>query len=153
MTVEHASTRRPSLTTGGEDEELSERLDQELTAFNARATGAGRPVEFSVRATDETGELAGGLTGWCWGSLCGIEMLWVREDQRHAGWGTKLMREAEAEAGRRGCTEILVSSYSFQAPEFYKRLGYRETGRLDGVPGGHQDVYLQKTLGVRGSAR
>lgn len=64
------------------------------------------------------------------------------------GMGYRLMREAEAEAGRRGCTDILVSSYSFQAPEFYKRLGYHETGRLDGVPGGHQDVYLQKSLGV-----
>lgn len=58
------------------------------------------------------------------------------------------MREAEAEAGRRGCTDILVSSYSFQAPDFYKRPGYRETGRLNGVAGGHQDVYLQKTLGA-----
>ncbi|MFI6278864.1 GNAT family N-acetyltransferase [Streptomyces sp. NPDC050988] len=145
MTVEDAAVG-PSVQVGGEDEELSERLDRELTALNARATGAGKPDEFSIRATDDAAELAGGLTGWVWGTLCGVDALWVREELRHTGWGTRLLRAAEAEAVRRGCTDMLLSSYSFQAPDFYKRLGYRETGRLDGIPGGHQAVYLQKTL-------
>jgi ribosomal protein S18 acetylase RimI-like enzyme len=74
-------------------------------------------------------------------------MLWVREDQRHAGWGSRLLRAAEEESVRRGCTEVIVSSFTFQAPDFYRGHGYRETGRTDGIPGGHQDVHLHKTLG------
>ncbi|GGX61029.1 GNAT family N-acetyltransferase [Streptomyces fructofermentans] len=146
MSAEHEPATA-SLRVGGQDEELSKRLDRELTEFNNRATGAGEPAEFSVRATDGRGDVAGGLTGWFWGTLCAVDMLWVREDQRHAGWGTKLMREAEAEARRRGCADMIVSSFTFQAPDFYRRLGYRETGRTDGIPGGHQDVHLHKALG------
>lgn len=136
-----------SLQVGGKDDVLQQRLDDELTAFNAEATGAGTPQPLSVRATDADGELAGGLTAWIWGSCCAVGMLWVREDQRHAGWGSRLMRAAEEEAVRRGCTEMIVSSFTFQAPDFYKRLGYRETGRTEGIPGGHQDVHMHKVIG------
>lgn len=136
-----------SLQVGGKDDVLQQRLDDELTAFNAEATGAGTPQPLSVRATDADGELAGGLTAWIWGSCCAVGMLWVREDQRHAGWGSRLMRAAEEEAVRRGCTEMIVSSFTFQAPDFYKGLGYRETGRTEGIPGGHQDVHMHKVIG------
>ncbi len=56
------------------------------------------------------------------------------------------MRAAEQEAARRGCTDITVSTYTFQAPGFYPKLGYRERGRIEGVPGGHEDVYFHKRL-------
>ncbi|MBG0856112.1 GNAT family N-acetyltransferase [Streptomyces spinoverrucosus] len=146
MTTEQHSAATASLQVGGKDDDLEQRLDQELTAFNTAATGAGEPDEFSVRVTAEDGELLGGLTGWVWGGLCGVEMLWVRRDQRHTGWGSKLMRAAEDEAVRRGCTDMIVSSYTFQAPDFYLKLGFREAGRLPGVPGGHEDVYLHKVI-------
>ncbi|AWW40099.1 GCN5 family acetyltransferase [Streptomyces sp. AS58] len=143
------SEQRPAaaLTVGGRDEALEDRLEAELTAFNAAATRTERPEDISVRVTDTTGDLVGGLTGWIWGTLAGVELLWVRADQRHAGWGSRLMTAAEDEAVRRGCTDLIVSSYTFQAPDFYVGLGFRETGRVPGVPGGHEDVYLHKTIG------
>jgi hypothetical protein len=55
-----------SLRVGGENDELRRRLDDELTAFNAAATGAGEPAEFSVDVTDDAGDLVAGLTGWIW---------------------------------------------------------------------------------------
>ncbi|WP_040875567.1 GNAT family N-acetyltransferase [Streptomyces purpureus] len=135
------------LTVGGADKELSARLDKELTAFNNAATGFDDEAELSVRATDpSTGELIGGLTGWTWGGLGGVDMLWVREDHRTGGWGSRLMRAAEDEARRRGCTRMVVSSFSFQAPPFYRRLGYVETGRTEGIPGGNVDVHFHKSL-------
>ncbi|MDQ0602594.1 ribosomal protein S18 acetylase RimI-like enzyme [Streptomyces canus] len=143
MTIEPGT----SLQVGDKDDVLEQRLDDELTAFNAEATGAGTPAPLTVRATDADGELAGGLTAWIWGSCCAVDMLWVRADQRHAGWGTRLMGAAEEEAVRRGCTEMIVSSFTFQAPGFYKGLGFRETGRTEGIPGGHQDVHLHKVIG------
>jgi GNAT superfamily N-acetyltransferase len=136
-----------SVRAGGQDDALEQRLDDELTAFNARATGAGTPQDLTVRADDGAGELIGGLTAWVWGRCCVVEMLWVREDQRHAGWGSRLMRAAEAEAVRRGCTDMIVSTYTFQAPDFYRTLGFSETGRTGGIPGGHQDVQFHKTIG------
>ncbi|MGW0820490.1 GNAT family N-acetyltransferase [Streptomyces sp. NPDC002845] len=146
MTTERHPAATASLQVGGKDSELEQRIDDELTAFNARATGAGEPAEFSVRMTDAAGEVAGGLTGWIWGSLCAVDMLWVREDQRHAGWGAKILDAAEEEGVRRGCTDMIVSSFTFQAPDFYRKQGYRETGRTEGIPGGHQDVHFHKSL-------
>ncbi len=141
MTTDHTP-----LTIGGRDTELEDRLNEELIAFNTAATGAAERGAFSVRATDDEGGLIGGLTAWTWGGLCGIELLWVREDSRGDGWGSRLLREAEAEARRRHCDRVAVSSFTFQAPGFYRRHGYAETGRTLGIPGGHADVHLFKSL-------
>lgn len=35
---------------------------------------------------------------------------------------------------------------SFQAPDFYQKLGYRIFGQLDGVPAEHTRYYLTKKL-------
>ncbi|MET8028842.1 GNAT family N-acetyltransferase [Streptomyces avermitilis] len=146
MTTDQQPPVTASLQVGEKDSPLERRLDRELTAFNADATGAGEPAPLSVRVTDSAGELVGGLTAWVWGSCCAVDMLWVREDQRHAGWGGKLLRAAEEESARRGCAEVIVSSFTFQAPDFYRGHGYRETGRTEGIPGGHQDVHFHKVL-------
>jgi ribosomal protein S18 acetylase RimI-like enzyme len=135
-----------SLQVGGQDDALDKRLDEELTAFNTAAVDGVTTEPLSVRVTDEAGDLIGGLTAWTWGSLCSVDLLWVCADQRHAGWGGRLMRAAEEEAVRRGCTDMVVSTYSFQAPGFYPRLGFRERARIEGVPGGHEDVCFHKRL-------
>lgn len=141
-----APGRGGHLRVGGEDAELSARLDRELTAFNNAATGADDEAGLSVRVVDADGELIAGLTGWTWGGRAGLNTVWVREDQRRAGWGGRMLRAAEEEARRRGCTEISVSSFSFQAPDFYRRHGYSDTGIRDGIPGGHVDHHFWKPL-------
>ncbi|WP_434596033.1 GNAT family N-acetyltransferase [Streptomyces sp. A5-4] len=144
MTTDHDTA--PTLTIGEKDADLTARLDKGLGAFNEGPTGAAPQSTLSVRVDDAAGELIGGLTGWTWGGLCGIEMLWVREDSRRDGWGSRILLAAEAEARRRGCDRVSVSSFTFQAPAFYQRHGYTETGRTPGIPGGHEDVYLFKSL-------
>ncbi|WP_446218170.1 GNAT family N-acetyltransferase [Micromonospora sp. IBHARD004] len=134
------------LRVGGEDAELSARLERELTAYNNAATGADDEAELSVRVTGPDGELLGGLAGWTWGGRAGVNMLWVRADRRHQGWGGRMLRAAEEEARRRGCTEISLSSFSFQAPGFYRRHGYSDTGIRDGIPGGHVGHHFWKPL-------
>ncbi|MER7457262.1 GNAT family N-acetyltransferase [Micromonospora sp. NPDC126480] len=140
------STGNDILQVLGADKELEERLSAELTAFNNRATGATDEADLAVRVTGADGALVAGLTGWSWGDCAGINMVWVRDDRRGEGWGGRLVRAAEEEARRRGCTQISVSSFSFQAPEFYRRLGYLDTGRREGIPGGHVDHHLWKSL-------
>ncbi|WP_433172503.1 GNAT family N-acetyltransferase [Actinoallomurus sp. CA-150999] len=144
MTTEHYSG--PTLSVGEGDAELSGRLTDELIAFNTAATGAADRDAFSIKVTDEAGGLVGGLAAWTWGGLCGIELLWVREDSRKDGWGSRILLAAEAEARRRGCDRMAVSSFTFQAPGFYQRHGYVETGRTLGIPGGNADVHLFKAF-------
>lgn len=135
-----------TLSIGHEDGDLCKRLSEGLDEVNFPATGT-TPADqtiLSVRAVDDDGELVGGLTAWTWGGLLGIEMLWVREDSRRSGWGGRLLQAAEEEARRRGCDRGCVSSFTFQAPNFYQRHGYRETGRTLGFPGGAADVHMFK---------
>ncbi|GHG16499.1 MULTISPECIES: GNAT family N-acetyltransferase [Streptomyces] len=146
MSHDHEET---GLTVGGRDPDLTKLLDRGLDAYNFAATGttAADQGELSVRALDPaTGETVGGLTAWTWGGLLGIDMLWVHEEHRGDGWGSRLLRAAEAEARRRGCDRAVVSSFTFQAPDFYRRHGYVETGRTLGIPGGAQDVHFHKSL-------
>lgn len=74
-------------------------------------------------------------------------MVWVHEDVRRDGWGRGLLAAAEHVARERGCHQIIVSSFTFQAPEFYERCDYVETGRITGLPlDGMADVQLIKCL-------
>lgn len=100
-----------------------------------------------MRIDDRDGELIGGLRGWTWGTCAGISMLWVREDARRDGWGRRLVAAAEHVARERGCEQVVVSSFTFQAPAFHERCGYVETGRTEGLPlDGVADVQLRKRL-------
>ncbi|WP_329565467.1 GNAT family N-acetyltransferase [Streptomyces sp. NBC_01361] len=138
-----------TLSVGQRDSELNERLSQGLDEVNFPATGttAADQSSLSVKVVDDAGELLGGLSGWTWGGLFGIEMLWIREKSRKDAWGSKILLGAAAEARRRGCDRACVSSFTSQAPEFCQRHGYVETGRTLGIPGGAEDVHMFKKLG------
>jgi hypothetical protein len=59
----------------------------------------------------------------------------------------ELIAESERSAAARGARRVFVTSFTFQAPGFYERQGYREIFRWDGVPvEGEADVHLRKDL-------
>jgi ribosomal protein S18 acetylase RimI-like enzyme len=128
------------------DDGLSDTLEKRIYEFNVEATGFddGRALCVAHRGRD--GSLEAGLTGWTWGGCGYIEYLWVRADLRRAGLGSRLLAAAEAEATARGCTQMIVSSHTFQAPDFYRGHGYVEYARTDGSPRGHADVHFVKSL-------
>ena len=135
------------LTVGGRDAELDARLDAELTAYNLAASGVHERAEFTVKIEDDAGDLVAGLSGWTWGTCAGISLVWVREDRRAQGAGAQLLEAAEHVARDRRCAQIVVSSFTFQAPGFYARHGFVETGRTEGLPlDGAADVHLVKRV-------
>jgi GNAT superfamily N-acetyltransferase len=75
-----------------------------------------------------------------------IALFWVDERFRGQGFGSKLIQAAEKEARRRGVKKAYVDTFSFQAPGFYKKHGYREYGRLKEFPKGHARIWLSKAL-------
>ncbi len=135
------------LVSGEGDAALDRRLSDELDAYNVPAAGAGEQREFTVKAEDDEGVLVAGLSGWTWGTSAGIAMVWVREDARNSGWGSRLLDAAESVARERGCERVNVSSFTFQAPMFYAKHGYEETGRTEDLPlAGQADVHFVKHL-------
>ncbi|EDP65607.1 putative acetyltransferase [alpha proteobacterium BAL199] len=120
-------------------------LDSAIYAYNTRRTGIhdGRRLAIVLRDDDA---IYAGLHGYTWGRCCEIKTLWVSESRRGRGLGTKLLLAAEREALRRDCTQIVLSSHSFQAPEFYEKRGYRRLATIQDYPAGHSSVVLVKTL-------
>ena len=56
--------------------------------------------------------------------------MWVDEQQRGSGLGKELMQRAEVEAKNRGCIMAQVDTLSFQAPNFYQKLGFEIIGTV-----------------------
>lgn len=122
-----------------------EYLEERIYEFNARVTGIadGRPLALFVREDDC---IVAGICGNTWGGTCELRQFWVEESRRGQGLGTLLFRAAEREARRRGCTQIVLMTFSFQAPAFYARNGFEIVATLDGHPHGHQNFLLRKQL-------
>jgi GNAT superfamily N-acetyltransferase len=135
------------LSIGDNDADLDARLDAELSAYNLETSGVHVRSEFTVKIEDDAGDLVAGLSGWTWGTCAGISLVWVREDRRNQRAGARLLAAADRVARERGCHQIVVSSFTFQAPGFYERHGFVETGRTEGLPiEGAADVHLAKRL-------
>jgi N-acetylglutamate synthase-like GNAT family acetyltransferase len=127
-----------------EDGELGTMLEERLYEFNRAATGHhGRELAFAV---EEDSETLAGLAGYTWGGMAEVRQLWVREDHRHAGLGSALMRRAIEEATARGCRLMFLTTHSFQAPGFYARLGFEELAVIRDKPPGHAEHILRLTL-------
>jgi len=103
-----------------------------------------------VFARDEVGNIIGGLTGRTYWQYLDIAFLWVDEKYRGKGCATALMKAAEAEARSRGCQRVFLDTLSFQALDFYQKLGYAEFGRLAGFGGKYDRIYLHKRLDAMG---
>jgi hypothetical protein len=52
----------------------------------------------------------------------------------------------EEEARRRGCVLIFLETFSFQAPNLYRELGFEPACELAGFPGGVVKYVMRKSL-------
>ena len=126
----------------GDIEFLDERIDE----FNAKQTGFYDGRLLSIFLKDADGAISAGLRGHTWGGCCEIKLLWVDERHRRSGIGSQILSAAEREARQRGCSQVVLSSHSFQAPGFHEKKGYRRIGEVEGYPSGYANILLLKQL-------
>jgi ribosomal protein S18 acetylase RimI-like enzyme len=127
------------------DSELNSFLDERIYEFNVQSTGIGDGKLFNSIIKDDSGGIVAAVNGHTWGGCCHIVHLWVHESKRRQGIGRALLQAVEDEAMRRGCTQSLVTTHSFQAPAFYERYGYLRLASIPDYPKGHaQHVYLKR---------
>ncbi|MGS0826603.1 GNAT family N-acetyltransferase [Shewanella sp. 0m-8] len=95
----------------------------------------------------EEGELVGGVQGnydnfgWLW-----IDSLWVSKSVRGQGFGIQLLNEIESAAVDNGCNNSHLTSFSYQAADFYIKQGYEIFGKLENYSKGHSRCWLKKEL-------
>jgi ribosomal protein S18 acetylase RimI-like enzyme len=121
-------------------------LKNAIDAFNYETTGFrdGRYLAAFVR--DDDGRMIAGLSGFTWGGYAKVEFLWIAEPHRRGGLGRRLLTAAEDEARARGCALIVLDTHDFQAPGFYRKLGYEPCGRVEGTPRGSGQTWFKKSL-------
>lgn len=118
-----------------------------LLDYNQARTGLAGSEELAILVKDEAGSTKGGLYAKTSGQWLFVELLVVPEFARRQGLGAELMSEAEALAREKGCQGIWLDTFSFQAPEFYLRLGYTVFGELEDYPvAGYSRLFMQKRL-------
>jgi ribosomal protein S18 acetylase RimI-like enzyme len=116
--------------------------------LDAHARAAGYPFRNANLVLEEwDGDTwLGGLTGHFGTDWLYVGMLAVADAARGRGIGQRLMAGSEARARAMGLIGISLDTLSFQAPDFYTALGYREVGRVQGYPLGGYKLFLEKRL-------
>ena len=93
---------------------------------------------------DDLGEIIGGITANIFWHHMHIDFLWVDKSVREKGYGRELLKRMETLALDKGCRLIFLDTFSFQAPEFYKKNGYEVFGTIEDHPKGFNQYFLHK---------
>lgn len=129
---------------GETNEKHFETLVSGVREFNRENLGEELSVPLSALAYDAENEIIGGVAGRTIYKQFFIEVVWVSPAARQTGLGSKLMKCAEQEARNRGCVAAQVDTLSFQAPDFYKKLGFEMVGHVSGIPESPDRFFLLK---------
>ena len=117
-----------------------------IRAYNRSKREEAESKPLNLYVEDEKGNLMAGLVAETFGNWLEIEYLFVKEELRGQGIGSKLLQRAENEAKKRNCCFAFVNTYQFQAPDFYISHGYKEVFTLQDYPYTGKRFYYQKDL-------
>jgi ribosomal protein S18 acetylase RimI-like enzyme len=126
--------------------QVSRELWKGLVSFNRAQAGPLRYKRDVISVRDEKRRLLGGIILQSYWRETYVELLWLSARARRAGLGCELLSEAERRARRRGSRLIHLNTYSFQAPGFYEKQGYRRFGGIAGSPRGESRHFYVKRL-------
>lgn len=121
-------------------------LGDGLTEHALPTTGAPGFLPLAVLARDADGRLVGGISAFVNWNWLQIQLVWIAQEQRRSGLGSKLLSRIENAGKERGCSNAHLDTFSYQARPFYERHGYELFATLDDYPTGHRRFFLRKRL-------
>lgn len=134
------------LEAGNDQYQVIQLLEDKIYEYNSSKTQVDDGSLFSRIVRGKSNEIIAGIAGWTWAGICEITQLWVDENVRKNGIGKMLLEAAEEEARTKGCLTILVRSFSFQAPHFYEKYGFKAELVFNDFPAGSEYYILSKGL-------
>ncbi len=108
-----------------------------------RRHGAVR--EIVVMLTEED-QWIGGVRGSVYWNWLDIRYFWIDERLRGQGHGSAMLAELERLAKENDARRVRLSTFSFQARDFYLSRGYEIVGELTDFPPGESLVWMRKEL-------
>jgi len=130
----------------GDAPQLEAFLAERIYEYNAAATGQDDGESFTAIRENGVGESQAGISGYTWCGCCYISYLWVAEAARGRGIGRELLLAVEQHARAKSCRVVFVATHSFQAPEFYVRMGFDQVATIIDHPVGHSSLFYAKRL-------
>ena len=101
------------------NDSIGEFINREFTVFGQESGVELNYDEFCFVAEDDAGQLLGVITGRAY-----YNEVHIGKSHRKSGIGSKLVEEVEKAYRGKGYEKITLTTFGFQAPEFYKKLGY-----------------------------
>ena len=113
-----------------------EYLEDRIYEFNSSVTGVHDGEWLAIFVRDDTGRIVAGICGNTWAGTARSGSSGSRSHDAAGGWALGSSRRPSAEARRRGCTQIFLMTFTFQAPAFYARHGFTTVAEVDEYPRG-----------------
>ncbi|MBE6049745.1 MAG: GNAT family N-acetyltransferase [Clostridium sp.] len=128
-----------------------EKADEEviyngLLEYNLKRLEDKEPKELGIYIRNDKNEIIAGLIGSTHGNWLLVKYLWLEEELRGSGIGSKILKKAEETARDRGAKYVFLDTFSFQAPMFYEKQGYKKVFVLDNYPITGKRYYYTKEL-------
>jgi ribosomal protein S18 acetylase RimI-like enzyme len=121
-------------------------IEAGLREYNKKHTGLNAQKKRAVYIKED-GKILGGIVYVCMQPWAYVNLLWVSDELRGKGYGSKLLKNAEDDAKKQGSSKIMLDTFSYQAPEFYKKQGYNIISEINGYPiDGVARYWLSKEL-------
>ena len=135
------------IVTDTADARVEKVVGEGLRRYNAEQSGVDDSRSLAVVVSDPgTNEILGGITGRTSLGLLFIDLVFLPDELRGGGLGSRILKLAEDEGRRRGCRAAMLYTISFQAPRFYERHGWRVFGEIACDPPGTSRIFMTKTL-------
>ena len=107
-----------------DDPKIGEFINKEFTDYALKNEVTLGYDEFCF-VEEEDGKILGAITGRAYYNEVHIGDLIVSKDCRRSGLGSKLVKAVEEYYSGKCYDIITLTTFGFQAPEFYKKLGYK----------------------------
>lgn len=106
------------------DDKIGEFINKEFTDYGHSQGVKLNYDEFCFISEDGDGNLTGAITGRAYYDEVHIVDLIVGSAARRSGLGSELVKTVEDAYQGKGFNIVTLTTFGFQAPEFYKKLGY-----------------------------
>lgn len=135
------------IVLNNDNENVSDTIYRGLKSHNESLIGKYDIKPFVIYAhDDETKDILGGIKGHIFERVCGIHMLWVKEEYRKIGIGARLLDDLETHAKKENCTILQTDTTEFQAKDFYLKFGFTIVAELPENFKGYTTHIMRKHL-------
>ena len=119
-------------------------LRSQIGYWNILVTGYDDYAPANHLIRDDTDHICGGILAYVWARWLHVDILWLRDDVRRMGWGTKLLESAHTIGREKGAEAAWLDTFSWQARGFYERFGYEAVFEVLDLPPGHSRIFMRK---------